>query len=60
MALRVNTLSGNQLFNFANGMMRITVIAEKINQADADETRPLISVTDLQRLKFKDAIVLGK
>ena len=42
MALRVNTLSGNQLFNFANGMMRITVIAEKINQADADETRPLV------------------
>lgn len=42
MALRVNTLSGNQLFNFANGMMRITVIAEKINQADANETRPLV------------------
>ena len=42
MALRVNTLSGNQLFNFANGMMRITVIAEKINQADTDETRPLV------------------
>lgn len=42
MALRVNTLSGNQLFNFANGMMRITVIAEKINQANADTSRPLV------------------
>ena len=41
MSLRVNTLSGNKLFNFSNGMMRITTIVEKIDQTTPANHRPL-------------------